>query len=154
MSQHLLKTEREKRSWTVVFSECLDVSTRLHNGSLWKQHELFYMFCFHRNSWEKNWFLKLHRKPQQIASCLRPPLSPFHCVITSLSWKCGHSSSLFTYSVYQAGPVLFWFLLTPCVIAAGHQMLFKAQLTQHWEKTVCIYPHLPVHITSSVFFVC
>ena len=52
----------------------------------------------------KNWFLKFHRKPEHIASCLCPPLSLFQCVITSLSWKCGHSSTLFTYSLHQAGP--------------------------------------------------
>lgn len=62
----------------------------------------------------------MHRKSQQIASCLRPPLSQFHCVITSFSWKCGHSSTLFTYSVYQTGSLSSWLLLTPCVTAAGH----------------------------------
>lgn len=47
----------------------------------------------------KFFFLEQNRKPQQIASCLRPPLGPFHCIITSLSWKCCCSSTLFTYSV-------------------------------------------------------
>lgn len=83
----------------------LNVSIWLDNGNALlpiKISSALYMFCFHRNSWENLIFLKLHRKLQQIASCLRSPLSTFHCVITSLSLKCGHSSSLFTYSVYQS----------------------------------------------------
>lgn len=91
---------KKKRSWTVDVSKWLDIN----NPDLLpkKIARAVYMFAF-TEIHGKIWFLKLHRKPLQIASCLRPPLSPFHCVITSLSWKCGHSSTLFTYSVYQAG---------------------------------------------------
>lgn len=68
-----------------------------------------FLFCLHRNEWENVILFKLHRKPQQTASCLHLPFSPFHYVITSLSWKCGRSSTLLTYYFYVDGHISSYF---------------------------------------------
>lgn len=100
-------------------SGCLNISASYENS-----FSLLYIYPF-RDPWEKDSFLKLHRKSEQIASCLRFPLGLFHSVITSLSWKCDLPSAQFTYSLYQTGSLSPQVLLLPYIFATGEWELFE-----------------------------
>lgn len=99
MSQHLLKTERE-RSWTTALYKCLEVSTWLVLLCTLK-HVLYICFSFIEFH-GKDSILKMHRKSQQFASCLPPPPRPVplrHHFPFQETWPLIHHIYIFCSSV-------------------------------------------------------